>query len=71
MFIRCNFLPLLDTSHATEAQDLLQLFFTAEVIANVVEIDFAVGLRFGVFNQKRNGNWGTAATTKYLAAFLA
>jgi hypothetical protein len=45
-------LPVRNTRNTGVADDLLKLFFAAEVVANVVEIDLAVAFRFGILDQQ-------------------
>ncbi|MDT4858645.1 hypothetical protein FQZ97_931240 [compost metagenome] len=71
VLIRGDLLPLLDTCNTAKACDFLQLFLTAEIVTNVMEIDLATGLCVRVLNQQGDGNRSAAAAAKYLATFLA
>src|SRR5690606_12356572 len=71
MFIRADPLPLLDPSHACVVSDLLQLFFLAEIVANVMEINLAVLFSGRILDQQRDGNGRTTAYAEYVVFLLA
>ena len=71
MGIRGNNLPVWYTYQTAKIGDFFQLFFAAEVVANIVKQNSAMIVRVGVFYQQRDGNRGTAAAIKNLPTFLA
>ena len=76
MFVRRECFPALafgqgvDGGDAAEGGDFLQFFFAAQIVANVVVIDFAAFFGVGVFDKKGNGDARHAAAAEDVFAFL-
>src|ERR1017187_4291169 len=62
---------LSDSVDAAETANSFQLVFAAQIVAYVVKSNLPLLLGVRMFNQQSNGNWGAAATTKNLPAFLS
>lgn len=50
MLVGDYMLPARNTGNTGIADNLLQLIFAAKTVANIVEVDLPVSLRFGVFD---------------------
>ncbi len=62
--------PAVDASDASKTGDSLKLLVTAEVVADVMEVDSATLRRLRVLDQQRDGDRRTTPAAEDLSSFL-